>query len=138
MITMENFATRAVKKLEGEKGKVAGNKEKAMAGAVFAAIKDFCLQEEEFAQAVVQGGNFVDCMKKVASGVGSSISDLDAYKKAVQFYFPGAEVRMQLTIDLIGKAAGKDSSASLRSAQNDSETAVVAAPSLTLNLADYF
>ena len=65
--------------------------------------------------------------------------DQEAYKKAVQFYFPGAEVRMQLTIDLIGKAAGKDSSASLHSAQNDSEAAAVeAAPSLVLNLADYF
>lgn len=132
MITMENFATQAVKKLEGEKGKVAGNKEKAMASAVFAAIKDFCVQEEEFAQAVVQGGSFADCMKKVASGVGNSISDLDAYKKAVQFYFPGAEVRMQLTIDLIGKAARKDKPV------EQTEPAAETAPSLVLNLADYF
>lgn len=138
MITMENFATRAVKKLTDEKGKVAGSKEKAMAGAVFAAIKDFCLQEEEFAQAVVQGGSFADCMKKVASGVGNSISDLDAYKKAVQFYFPGAEVRMQLTVDLIGKAGKEDSSTALRSAQNDSASTAEAAPSLALNIADYF
>jgi len=43
-------------------------------------------------------------MKRVASGVGNSISDLDAYKKAVEFYFPGAEVRMQLTIALAGAA----------------------------------
>lgn len=132
MITMDNFATQAVKKLTDEKGKVAGNKEKAMAGAVFAAMKDFCLQDEEFAQAVVQGGSFADCMKKVASGVGNSISDLDAYKKAVQFYFPGAEVRMQLTIDLIGKAAGKGKPAKQEQAVEES------APSLILNLADYF
>lgn len=132
MITMDNFATRAVKKLTDEKGKVAGNKEKAMAGAVFAAIKDFCLQDEEFAQAVVQGGSFADCMKKVASGVGNSISDLDAYKKAVQFYFPGAEVHMQLTIDMIGKAAGKGKPA------EQAAPAAEPAPSLVLNLADYF
>lgn len=132
MITMGNFATQAVKKLESEKGKMAGNKEKAMAGAVFAAMKDFCLQNEEFAQAVVQGGSFVDCMKKVASGVGNSISDLDAYKKAVQFYFPGAEVKMQLTIDLIGKAAGEDKP------KEQTQPAAEPAPSLILNLADYF
>ena len=100
MITLGNFATQAVKKLTDEKGKVAGNKEKAMAGAVFAAIKDFCLQDEEFAQAVVQGGDFGDCMKAVANGVGNSISDLDAYKKAVSFYFPGAGIVMSMKIDL--------------------------------------
>ena len=46
------------------------------AGAVMAALKDFCLQEEEFAQAIVQGGTFADCMKAVAKGVGNSISDI--------------------------------------------------------------
>ena len=132
MITLNNWASKAVQKLADEKGKVAGNKEKAMAGAVFAAIKDFCLQDEEFAQAVVQGGSFADCMKKVAAGVGQSISDLDAYKKAVQFYFPGAEVRMQLTIDLIGKAAGKDKT------MEQTQPVAESAPSLVLNLADYF
>lgn len=40
--------------------------------------------------------------------LGDSISDLEAYKKAVQFYFPGAVVNMQLTIDLIGTAAEND------------------------------
>lgn len=132
MITMGNFATQAVKKLTDEKGKVTGNKEKAMAGAVFATLKDFCLQDEEFAQAIVQGGSFADCMKKVAAGVGNSISDLDAYKKAVQFYFPGALVHMQLTIDLIGKAAGKKAPA------EPVQSAEEPAPSLVLNLADYF
>ena len=126
MITMDNFATQAVKKLTEERGRVTGSKERAMADAVFAAIKDFCLQEEEFAQAVVQGGSFPGCMAQVASGVGNSISDLEAYKKAVQFYFPGAEVRMQLTIDLIGKAAG------------DTPVQETATSGLVLNLADYF
>ena len=129
---MGDLAKQAVKKLTDEKGKVAGQKEKAMAGAVFEALKDFCLQDEEFAQAVVQGGSFFDCMKKVASGVGQSISDLDAYKKAVQFYFPGAEVKMQLTIDLIGKAAGKAETT------EQTESAAETVQTMILNLADYF
>lgn len=128
MISMDNMATTAVKKLTEEKKGVTGSKEKAMCGAVFAAIKDFCLQDEEFAQAVVQGGTFANCMKAVAKGVGSSISDLEAYIKAVQFYFPGAEVKMQLTIDLIGKAAGG-------SAESDT---VAARSGKILNLADFF
>lgn len=128
MISMENWATQAVNKLTEEKKSVAGQKEKVMAGAVFATLKDFCLQDEEFAQAIVQGGSFVDCMKKVANGVGNSISDLDAYKKAVQFYFPGAEVKMQLTIDLIGKARGEDAPNAAPAPQ----------PGMILNLADFF
>ena len=134
MISMENWATQAVKKLTDEKGKVSGNKEKAMAGAVLAALKDFCLQDEEFAQAIVQGGSFADCMKKVASGVGNSISDLEAYKKAVQFYFPGAEVKMQLTIDLIGAAAGDPEPETIPVA----EPAPVKPKVISLNLDDGF
>ena len=75
-----------------------------MAPAVLETLKTFCLQDQEFAQAVAQGGSFSACMKAVADGVGSSISDLDAYKRAVQFYFPGAQIRMQMTIDLNGDA----------------------------------
>lgn len=108
MITLEKWATKAMEKLEKEKSKVSGTKETAMAAAVAAALIDFSQQDAEFAQAVVQGGSFADCMKAVAKGVGNSISDIDAYKKAVQFYFPGAKIKMQLSIDLIGDAAGTD------------------------------
>ena len=107
MIEFINWREKALEKLEAEQKAVTGQKEKIMATAVLAAVKTFCEQEQEFAQAVVQGGSFAECMKKVASGVGNSISDIDAYKKAVQFYFPGAQIRMQMSIDLIGKAAGK-------------------------------
>lgn len=98
---------QALSKLAEGKKAVTGQKEKIMAGPVAEQLKDFCRQEEEFAQAVCQGGTFADCMKAVAKGVGNSISDLEAYKRAVEFYFPGAKVHMQLTIDLIGDAAEK-------------------------------
>jgi hypothetical protein len=104
---------------------------------VAAQLESFCEQDAEFAQAVCQGGTFTDCMKKVAAGVGSSISDLDAYKKAVQFYFPGAEVRMQLTIDLIGGATGEDLlQAEPVAAQQ--EVAEDKPKVISLNLADFF
>ena len=100
---MSEYLDQAINKLN-QNGH-SGQKEKAMAAAVRRTLTDFCKQDGEFAQAVAQGGSFVDCMKKVAEGVGNSISDLEAYTKAVQFYFPGAEIRMQMTIDLIGDAA---------------------------------
>ena len=104
---MSEFRDQALKKLREGAKNVRGNKESVMKDAVRATLETFCTQDEEFAQAVVQGGDFPACMAAVARGVGSSISDLEAYKKAVQFYFPGAEIRMQMTIDLIGAAAVK-------------------------------
>lgn len=133
MIQLDNWLTRAIQKLDAEKKGVAGKKEKVMAPAVLAAIKDFCKQEPEFAQAVVQGGTFAECMKKVAAGVGNSISDLDAYKRAVEFYFPGAKIQMALTIDLIGDVAGASAPK-----KQPAQVAEAPKPALTLNLADFF
>lgn len=99
---MSGWYEQARKKLEQGVKEVKGQKENAMKEAVQKTLLDFCRQDDEFAQAVVQGGTFADCMKAVAQGVGSSISDLEAYKKAVSFYFPGAGIRMTMTIDLCG------------------------------------
>lgn len=84
---------------EYKEGKYA-SKAAAMKSTIYDAIVDFCKNNEEFARAVEQGGSFEDCMKAVEKGVGSSISDLDAIKKAVQFYFPGADVRFQMQIQM--------------------------------------
>ena len=133
MIHLENWAAQAFKKLDDEKKGVKGQKETVMSGAVLSAVKDFCVQDEEFAQAVVQGGTFEECMNAVAKGVGNAISDMDAYKKAVQFYFPGADVKMTLTIDLIGKAAGDIDPVAAQPAPV-AETPKV----ISLDLADFF
>lgn len=97
---MSNWFDQAKERLSGELSSVSGGKEGAMKRAVHDALLEFCRQDEEFAQAVVQGGSFKDCMTAVAKGVGNSISDLEAYKKAVGFYFPGAGVKMTMKIDL--------------------------------------
>lgn len=140
MISMDNWATQAHEKLKKERSSVSGSKERAMADAVLDAIKEFCRQEQEFGQAVVQGGTFAECMKKVAAGVGSSISDLEAYKKAVQFYFPGAEIHMTLTVDLVGVAAEKEKTESIFEQLPAAEREPVAEESkvLTLDLSSFF
>ena len=97
-----DFEQEALKKLEKEFQTVSGQKETAMKQAVREALESFIRQDGEFAQAVAQGGTFADCMKAVAKDVGNSISDLDAYKRAVQFYFKGADVEMTLWIRLAG------------------------------------
>lgn len=93
-----DYLAKALAALDKGAANVKGQKASVMARPVAEQLKDFCRQDAEFAQAVAQGGSFADCMAAVVKGVGNSISDLDAYRKAVQFYFPGAEIACQMTI----------------------------------------
>lgn len=97
---MNSWFAQAENRLKEEYGKVKGQKEGAMKSAVRDALLEFCRQNEEFAQAVAQGGSFPDCMTAVAKGVGSSLSDLEAYRRAASFYFDGARVNFTMTIQL--------------------------------------
>ena len=105
---MSDFYNEAKKKLdEGVKGRLDKYGE-VMKQAVHDALLNFIAQDEEFAQAVAQGGSFADAMQAVAKEIkGQSISDMEAYGAAVRFFFPGAEIRVSMTIDLIGEGAGQ-------------------------------
>lgn len=97
---MSSWYEQANERLSKDPIEFKGQKERAMGPAVRDALLEFCRQNEEFAQAVVQGGTFQDCMAAVAKGVGGSISDLEAYRRAVSFYFNGAKVKFQMAIEL--------------------------------------
>jgi len=99
---------QAERRLRDEYGKVTGQKESTMKSAVQGALLEFCRQNEEFAQAVVQGGSFKDCMAAVAKGVGGSISDLEAYRRAAAFYFDGAKVNFSIAIQMEPAATEPD------------------------------
>ena len=123
---MNDWYAQAAGKLEA--GKKAGRYDryaKAMKEAVCEALDGFCRQDAEFAQAVVQGGTFEDCMKAVAENCGSAVSDLEAFRRAVRFYFPGADVKFHMTLDL---CAGVEAGAARQTA--------AAAPKI-LDLADF-
>ena len=98
---------QALKKLEaGRKGAQGLSWEaQAISGPVADALAGFCRQDEEFAQAVVQGGSFADCMRAVVKNCGSVLSDVEAYRRAVQFYFPGADIRVNMSINLCASVA---------------------------------
>ena len=101
-----SYYSDAEKKLMDGMKDVSGSCQKAMMHATKDALLSFCRQDDEFAEAVAQGGSFKDCMDTVAKDVaGGSISDLEAYRRAVQFYFKGADIHFQMTIDLIGALA---------------------------------
>lgn len=120
------WAEQAEKKItEESKAGAYDIRAKAMKEYVLTALKDFIRQDEEFAQAIVQGGTFEECMKAVAKGCGNSISDLEVCQRAAQFYFPGAKIHFQMVIDLIGDAAAEE------------EKPAKDAESVIINLADY-
>lgn len=105
---MSTWYEQAEARLKEEYKAITGHKESAMKSAVRDALLEFCRQNEEFAQAVAQGGSFQDCMKAVAQGVGNCISDLEAYRRAASFYFDGAKVQCSMTIQLEPAETGPD------------------------------
>ena len=93
------YLEEAIAKIEGGIAAVKGQKENVVKRPVADALISFCRQQEEFAQAVVQSEKtFADCVAHVLKGCGNALSDIEAYRKAVGFWFPGAVVDMVLTI----------------------------------------
>ncbi len=65
------------------------------------ALISFCNQNSEFSRAVVRSTRTIgDCIKSVVSGNPGSLSDIEAYRRAVKFYFLTATVNFSMTIDL--------------------------------------
>lgn len=109
---MNEWYERAKQKLEAEQKTGKYDRYAAvMKDAVCEALDCFCQQDGEFAQAVVQGGTFEDCMKTVEKNCGNAISDLEAFRRAVQFYFPGADVRFQMSVNLCASVEDEEESA---------------------------
>lgn len=99
---MNEYYEKACERLDSEckSGKFDkyGN---VMKAAVRDALKEFCSQDAEFSQAIVQGGSFSDCMAAVGKKVkNNGISDLTAYSAAAGFYFPGSKVKFEMRIEL--------------------------------------
>ncbi len=131
---MNEFFEEAKKKLNDGLKTVNGQKQKVVAPAVHDALLDFCRQDAEFSQAVAQGGSFADCMDAVAKGVGKSISDLEAFRRAVQFFFPGADIRFKMEIDLCASVSGDP----LRECSAEEDGAAKTQQTKIINLEDFF
>lgn len=78
-----------------------GKYETEVKNAVLRTICKFCEQNAEFKQAIEQSDkSFSDCLTATVKGAGASLEDLDVYKRAVAFYFPGADIKCTMTLDL--------------------------------------
>ena len=96
----------AVEKLNSERKLTAADqKAKAVASYVADALIDFCRQSDVFARAVVAGGSFEECCKKIMEKSGNAISDFEVYSRAVRHYLPSATVQFEMKIQTAGVAA---------------------------------
>lgn len=88
-------------KLRGElkEAKAAGRYAGAVMDACVKALEVFADQDEEFADAILDG-SLVECGKAIEKGCSGkkAVSDLDVYRMAVQHFFPGAEVEFSMTV----------------------------------------
>lgn len=96
---MSDIVTEAKEKLAREHKAAKYDKyAKIMKDGVKKTLAQFCEQSEVFAEKVAHGRSFEECMKAVAKNCGTGLSDVDAYKRAVNFYMPGAQIRAHLEI----------------------------------------
>lgn len=97
---MSEFTKTAVERLTKELGEAEKNRYiDVVKKPVYDALVSFCSQSEEFAQAVSESDKTLnDCLKSVVDGVKSSLSDIEAYRRAAEFYFSECEVEMKLSI----------------------------------------
>lgn len=101
-----DWRAKAKEKLEAEDKQFRGSREAmAVESYVLRTLLSFVEQEPRFAEVICgTTRTFSECCAAVVHGAGEMISDLDAYRKAVQFYFPNAEIAFVMNIKLTGAA----------------------------------
>ncbi len=96
------MGSKACEKLSAELAaakKASDMRAKAVAQCVYDVLTVFCAQEPEFAQAVEQSDKTLgQVCENIMKDVGTSISDLEVYRRAVAEYFPGAVVDCVMTV----------------------------------------
>lgn len=100
---MKNFISileQAEKKIKSFEAKKLGQKAKVIAEPTANALIAFCEQSEEFARAVIDGDDFINCLITISKDFGNAVSDFEVYSKAVQFYFPGAVIKFEMKIPM--------------------------------------
>lgn len=100
---MNEFTEKAIDKVR-EDPKISDRHYSIIKDGVKAALESFIKQDDEFAQAVVQGGTMTEMFETVCKKISGKqgVSDLEVYQSAVEFFFSGARIEFHMTIDLCG------------------------------------
>ena len=80
-----------------------GQKEKAISQFAAAQLIHFCEESSLFAEVVYKTRRTLsDCCAQVMKGAGRCISDIDVYRGVVKAYFPNADVKFLMDIEING------------------------------------
>lgn len=98
----KDFKVLAVERINEEQKEFKGDKYgNAVYTYVANSLRDFCNQDERFAESVVKSNRgFEECIKSIMKGCGNAISDIEVYRRAAKFFFPDSEVSFVMTIKL--------------------------------------
>lgn len=104
------YPALAAKKIAAElKSFTGGNKEKAISTFAAETLIHFCEESAQFAQVVYKTRRTLsDCCGEVMKGVGNYISDIDVYRGIVRAYFPNADVKFLMNIEINGAAPSEE------------------------------
>lgn len=110
---MNEYLQAAIQKLDREIQQFSGGEvQRVIYKPVAETLKSFCRQDAEFAQAVVQNNQTLsDCCKEITKDVNrnnAALSDIETYRRATNFYFPGAGIHMEMRIDLCASVSNTD------------------------------
>ena len=90
----------AIEKLKAEAKDLKG-KNQTVISCVLDTLISFCNQSEEFAKAVYESEKtFVGCIVAVLKDHGNCLSDIEAYCRAVAYYFETADISFEMTLHL--------------------------------------
>ncbi len=96
----EDYTAAAIAKIDAEEKAFKGAwKAEQVKSHVANTLRQFCKSDTRFAEVVVKTvRSLSECCAAVMDGTSNAISDLEVYKKAVQFYFPKADIEFQMLI----------------------------------------
>lgn len=115
IVKLENYPSLAAEKIAAElKEFKGGNKEKAISKFAAKALTHFCEESPAFAQVVYKTRRTLsDCCAEVMKGTGNYVSDIDVYRGIVRAYFPNADVKFLMNIEINGAAPSDEEMAKL-------------------------
>ena len=105
-----NYPALAAEKIAAElKSFTGGNKEKAISKFAAETLTHFCEESPAFAQVVYKTRRTLsDCCAEVMKGTGNCVSDIDVYRGVVKAYFPNADVKFLMNIEINGAAPSEE------------------------------
>lgn len=104
------IVSSAIKKLdEEEKVFIGGFKAKLIFPHVCKTLRGFIDEDDRFAEVFANTARTVsECCAAIVDKSGDALSDLEVYRKAVQFYFPNADVEFKMNVRITGDAPSEE------------------------------